>query len=112
MSETFRRKASLIRCKCGEHILTGLDDRVCALSARVDIYPLSNLGEVEAMRAGRRTYWLRGRELDRRDRWNIAGNPASTITVLAEHRCDERIPATWCRPIHTPAPRRTVDADF
>jgi hypothetical protein len=112
MADPIRRKAHLTRCKCGEHILVGLDDNVAALSARADIYPLSNLGEVEALRSGRWTYWLRDRMLDRRGQFDIRGHAASTITVVAEHRCGEPIPATWRRPIHTPTPRRTVDADF
>lgn len=106
------RIPKLSKCRCGQHLLVGLDGDRCALVARVDIYPLSNVGEVEAMRDGRRTYRLYWRTLDPRDQWNIAGMPAEAGTVLAEHRCGAPIPADWRRPIHVADTRRTADADF
>lgn len=112
MTETVRRTARLDICRCGEHTMVGLDDDRCAFSARADIYPLSNAGEVAALRQGRHTYMLRRRALDRRDQWLIAGTPADSATVVAEHRCDQPVPESWRRRI-TPTPaRRTVDADF
>lgn len=112
MSEPIRRTARLTRCRCGEHILVGLDGDRCALTARADVYPLSNLGEVEALRSGRWTYRLWSKTLNHRDQWDIRGTAANDTTVLAEHRCGERPPASWCRPITPPAPRRTVDVNF
>lgn len=112
MPEAVRRAAHLAQCKCGEYLLVGLDDVAAAFTARADVYPLSNLGEVEALRAQRSTYGFFWGSLDRRDRWNIAGMPADEGTVLAEHRCGEPIPKTWIRPINPPAERTNGNADF
>lgn len=112
MSEAVRRTARMTRCQCGDHLLVGLDSHRAALTARVDIYPLNELGEVRAMQAGRRTFRLHNKELDPRDQWTIRATPASATTVLAEHRCGESVPAQWRRPITPPTTRRTVDAEF
>lgn len=97
---------------CGEHVLTGLDDEPCGLTARVDPYPLSALGEVAALRAGRHTYWLRHGCLERRDLWNIPGHPpAPDRLVLAEHRCGERPPDDWLAP-PSPRPPRPAPQEF
>lgn len=98
------RRASLTVHQCGAHVLVGLDADRCALVARVEPYPLTALGEVEALRAGRWTYRLLQGALDRRDRWNIPGKPPTAeVPVLAEHVCGQPLPATWLAP---PPPRR------
>lgn len=107
-----RRTASLWTCRCGEPVLTGLDDDHCAFTATCDPYRLTALGEVEALRDGRWTYQLVRRSLDRRDQWNIPGHPPTVdLPVLAEHRCGQPIPADWIAP---PAPRqpRPMVEDF
>lgn len=102
---TIRRRASLQPHHCGEHTLTGLDANRCALTVRVDPYPLTAIGEVEALRAGRRTYLLDHGELHPRTAWNIPGHPAGAQhTVLAEHDCTE-LPDDWRRP---PTERRST----
>lgn len=100
------RRAHLeIHRSCQQHTLTGLDANRCALTVRVDPYPLTAIGEVEALRAGRHTYLLDHGELHPRTAWNIPGNPPSaTRTVLAEHDCTP-MPATWRRP---PTERRST----
>lgn len=107
------RKAKLIACvRCDEPVLRGLDADIAAFPARTDIYPLSLHGEVQALMAGRRTYELRLGELDHRDRWMITGRPASSITVVADHVCEEPTPADWIRPITPPAARRIDNGTF
>jgi hypothetical protein len=112
VSTPFRRKASLRQCSCRQTVLQGLDSHVAALLATVDVYPLSDLGEVEALRAGRRTYVLQWKELDKRDRWNTPGRPASTSTVLVEHVCGEEVPPSWRRPINPPEKKGKAHVDF
>jgi len=85
-----------------------MDGDLAALTVTADPYPLNIAGEVAALRAGRRTYQLFRGALDPRDRWNIPGHPPTAdLTVLAEHRCRDLIPAGWRRPptpkvIHRP----------
>lgn len=111
MSAPIRRKASLRQHSCNQPVLQGLDGNVAALLATVDVYPLSDVGEYEAIRAGRRTYILQWKELDRRDRWNIPGHRASTLTVLAEHVCGDLVPPSWRRPI-TPPKKEQAHVEF
>lgn len=88
------RAARLHRCKhCGRHILTGLDNDMCASVANADPTPLSPLGEALALIGGRTTYALHQAtdrlELQVRDRWQITGAPAGTrYDVLPAHTCD------------------------
>lgn len=96
------RRASIRVHSCHAPILAGLDANVAALSVAVDPYPLTPTGEVEALRDDRRTYVLLRGELDRRDAWTIPGHPPGPgCTVLAEHRCEARVPDDWKAP---PAP--------
>lgn len=84
------RRAQHRACVCGAVILVGLDADRAAGEAKVDVTPLTAVGEALAILAGRTTYLLRttGRpELDHRSRWHIAGASADDVTVLAEHRC-------------------------
>lgn len=100
------RSCSLTKHSCGMPVLTGLDADRAALTVTVDPYPLTPLGEVQALRAHRPTYLLTARQLDRRDRWNIPGRPPTHArTVLATHDCTG-IPDTWRLPPPPPAPPR------
>jgi hypothetical protein len=106
------RRVVMMLHSCGEHVLTGLDDEPCGMTVRVDPYPLSPTGEVAALRAGRRTYWLRHGSLERRDQWNIPGHPpAPDLLVLAEHRCGDRPPDDWLAP-PSPRPPRPAPEEF
>lgn len=99
------RKAQIRVHSCHAPILAGLDADVAALSVAVDPYPLTPLGEVEALRDSRRTYDLRQMRLDRRDHWTIPGHPPSPRhPVVAEHRCGHPIPDDWKAPPAPPAP--------
>lgn len=86
------------RCRtCRARILRGLDSDLCAFQATADPTPLSPLGEALALLADRQTFHLRQErgnlQLDRRDRWQIQGQPAGTaerlwpFDVVAEHAC-------------------------
>lgn len=103
------RRASLRRCRtCGEPVVAGLDAERCGLPALVQPDPLDVVGELLAVAGGRRTFALHGLaiarpELDRRDRFHIAGSPANTERapyVVGEHRCREPLP-TAAKPILT-----------
>lgn len=84
---------------CGTWTVCGLDADVLALEARCDTTPLTQLGEVVALAAGRRTVELvhtRGRfELEQRWADHIAARPpaAGRYDVLAEHRCHQELGA-------------------
>jgi hypothetical protein len=80
--------------RCRSPVMVGLDDDMCALSAVVDVYPLSPAGEVVALMSGRRTYsltWAGGRyEIDRRDSYRIEGmapGDRSNVDVVVNHEC-------------------------
>lgn len=88
------RRAKVKKCRCGQAIIVGLSDEVCAWEARVDGVPLSPLGEALARVEGRWTYQLtKGGDrfvLDWRDASKIVFWPAGTkdrCDVLREHRC-------------------------
>jgi len=95
------RKVRPRRCNlCNAVILLALDGDICALEARVDPTPLTELGEALALLEGGRTYNLR-REgprfvLDPRDSHQITWAPATSRTrmdVLRAHRCHADPPA-------------------
>lgn len=103
------RKARLRRHqRCGIPTLAGLDADLLAFEASCDLGELTAAGEANALLEGRRTYELSVRsELHHRDRYAIKARPAGgSTTVLAEHRCDQPIPAAWCVPAPKPAARR------
>ena len=88
------RRARAVTCSgCRRPVMRGLDRDFGGLSADADPAPLSALGEALALLAHRPTYelrWLGGRyEIDRRDRYRIAGQPAGTngIDILVGHDC-------------------------
>lgn len=80
------------RCPhCHALTLVGLDAEVAALSVRVDPGSLTVRDEATALLTGRRTFVLRPHRdrwvIRHRDRWAIAGHPAGTVHVVAEHHC-------------------------
>jgi hypothetical protein len=96
--------------RCGELIMAALDHWACAITVHLDPWPLSPAGEVEALRNGRRTYQIRQWGVRHRNAYRITGNPPKPgVTVLAEHRCGERIPEAWKQPLApaTPKPNTT-----
>lgn len=91
-----RRVASLGHCrKCGQPILSGLDDDICALDAHVDPDPVTPEGEFLGVLAGRLSYdghrvTADGRiELRRRDLHHL---PTRTTDIFVEHRCGQPLP--------------------
>lgn len=94
------RNAASRKCRsCKTPVLIGPNDDLAAFIVTVDPTPLSLLGEALALLAGRDTYHLRatrggGRYLNRRDRWQIAGQPAGSserlwpFDVVAGHVCN------------------------
>ena len=95
--------------RCGELIMAALDHWACALTIDLDPWPLSPAGEVEALRDGRRTYQVREWGVRVRNAYRITGNPPRPgVTVLAEHRCGERIPQAWQQPLVVPTPKPTT----
>ena len=107
------RTAYLTKHHCGADLLAGLDDDVAGLVARCDPYPLSPVGEVEALLAGRRTWHLRHRRLERRDQFNVPGHPpCHDLLVVAEHRCGHPPPTTWLLPLSPPRPRPETTEEF
>lgn len=94
---------------CGQSVIAGLDHDKCAFFVMADPWLLSSLGEVEALRTGRRTYSIERGKLYLRNQWNIPGHPPShDHMVLAEHAC-EPMPETWGLPCQPPAPRPPVE---
>jgi hypothetical protein len=99
-----RTVRSRVHAPCGEVTLAGLDADVAAFEAIVDPYPLTPVGEVEALRADRRTYRLADRRLEPRTGRTITGHPPGPdCRILATHRCGQPIPDGWKAP---PPPRR------
>ena len=85
--------------RCGATVLVALDHWACALQVICDPYPLSPLGEVHALRNGRRTYQVRGWGVAYRYGYRIKGNPPSArCTVLAAHVCGREVPHAWRQP--------------
>ena len=95
-----RDKGSLRRCeRCGAQVIRALDDTIAAFTATADPHPIDRAGELQALLTHRDTYALTTTPrltLRRRDRWQITGHPADTLTVVAEHACGH--------PLGTPAP--------
>lgn len=92
-SDGTSRRARVTHCRsCGAHVMRGLDADTAGMAATVDIHPLDETGEILAILAGRTTFRVSWRtdhyEVDARDRWQISGTPAGTITVVARHKCN------------------------
>lgn len=84
--------------RCRAATLTGLDHHTCAREIHVEPYPLSTLGEVEALRNGRTTYQIAYYGLAARNASMIRTRRAGSVMVLAEHRCGEPLPPIWLAP--------------
>jgi hypothetical protein len=86
-----RDKGSITRCPaCHAPVIRALDDTVAAFTAVADPWPIDRAGELTALLTHRDTYALTlvpRLTLRRRDRWQIAGHPADTLTVVAAHAC-------------------------
>jgi hypothetical protein len=94
---------------CRSATLTGRDHHTAAIVVHVEPYPLSVLGEVEALRDCRTTYQVAHYGLAARNSSMIRTRPAGSVMVLAEHRCGEPLPRTW---IAEPKPKpRPVNLD-
>lgn len=104
----------LIKHRCGAIVLAALDHWTCALQVICDPYPLSALGEVHALRDGRRTYQVRGWGVRVRNAHRIKGNPPSArCTVLAAHVCEREVPHAWRQPPKPrPIPTNTREVPF
>lgn len=102
-----QRKASAVTCRCGDPIVTGLDDDQCAMSAAADPYFLTWGGELAAVLEGRRTYTVLGKALLRRDHYSRLR--PSPFPVLAEHRCGHALPAAWRTPLAPPISQEVSD---
>lgn len=80
---------------CRAPILAGLDADICALSVRVDMTPINEMGEAIALLAGRRTYDLTGdgsgKRLYLREEEHIKNGRRSV--VLPAHRCGQSLAA-------------------
>lgn len=106
------------RCpSCKTWTLTGLDSDLGGFPTRVDLQPLSALGEALARLAGTRTHQLvwrgRGAALQRRTHWAITCWPAGSrvgVDVLAEHHCGA--PAWPTCATQYPPPPETSDHPF
>lgn len=90
--------------RCHNPILTGLDADICALPARVDPVPVSELGEALARIDNRCTYdYVKTRAvpvLEYRESWTIAA--PRRFPVLAEHKCGHPLPADTTPEIQKP----------
>ena len=105
-----RRAKLMEHPNCGLPTLAGLDADRAALDAWCDLGELTRYGEAMALLEGRRTYELHGSRLSLRDRWQIGGRPAGgRDPVLASHRCERAIPATWCVTPDPATPTPTYD---
>jgi len=106
-------KQKLGNHRCGELVIVALDKWICAISVTCDPWPLSPAGEVQALRAGRRTFQIRQWGVQHRTAYRIAGNPPSaTVTVLAEHRCGENVPQAWRQPLPKKPTHNTQEVPF
>lgn len=98
-----QRQAKARVCDCGDLILTGLNDDVCAFSVSAEPYRLNTHGQAAAAAAGRPLLTYIGGRLYRRD----SATPSDDARVLAAHRCADPTPTTWRLPV--PALRQEAD---
>lgn len=97
------RKMKPAVCRCGAEVFEGWDARAAALSITLDRRPLTAVGEMLAILAGARTYWVVGGETPEpipRQGWHIERHPAADPrnTVLADHACGRALPEDAYRP--------------
>lgn len=101
--------AGTIHALCHTPVLIGVAE---GLTARVDLTPLNQTGEIHALCDGLQTYTLTRTGLVHRDARRIAG---TTLTgagpILAEHRCHRLIPAGHRAITTPPAPVAVADPD-
>jgi len=86
------------RHRCGAPAMAALDHWIAALTVHLEPYPLSPLGEVQALREGRRTYQITAWGVRHRNGYRIRETPAGVATVLTDHLCDQPLPKTWLQP--------------
>jgi hypothetical protein len=80
------RSAQLRTCPhCRQWTIVGDDHFRCALRVTCDPIALDPIGEALALLAGRHTYDVWGRELNRRTALHIKGGQSQT--VIADHDC-------------------------
>jgi hypothetical protein len=104
------RSAQPARCpRCRGQVLAGLDADRCGLPTVVEPVPLSNVGEVLALLAGRRTYDVLAGELHERLSAHLRAQPADSGVVVAQHLCNSRpLPA---RAFPPPLPKLDSSSD-
>ncbi|MGB8019620.1 MAG: hypothetical protein WCF04_00165 [Candidatus Nanopelagicales bacterium] len=68
--------------RCGQPVLTGLDDTTAALLAHVDPRPLDQTTYRVTTHAGRVT-------IRRRSHWHIAAGHPAGAHITADHQCQE-----------------------
>lgn len=91
--------------QCGEVVLVGLAD---GLDTKYDPYLLSQLGEIEALLRGKRTYWARHPMFSRRTTSTIRREPVPIDGfIIREHDCGTPRPTPQL--LTTP---RTLTADL
>lgn len=106
------RNARRIACpRCHAWTLRGLDSDMCAIDARVDLVPLSPVGEVVALLANLGTWRLTRSankwRLDPRDPETIKAVPAGTVIggdVVPRHECGRSWPPTYLVDSNIPPP--------
>lgn len=100
--------------RCGAIVLAALDHWACAIEVICDPYPITALGEVHALRDGRRTYQVRPWGVRVRTAYRIQGNPpGERCTVLAAHVCEREVPHAWRQPPKPkPIPTNTREVPF
>ena len=76
--------------RCRLVVLAAIDD----LGFTVACWPTptTHRGELQALLAGRRTFYRFGTELESRNSWNIAGKSPDIYDVLVEHHCADSPP--------------------
>jgi hypothetical protein len=80
------RAAQLRTCpRCRQWVVVGVDHHRCALTVTCDPVDLDPIGEAVAVLAGRNTYELWGKEIERRDAFKISGGQHQP--VIAAHQC-------------------------
>lgn len=112
------RKAQAVACdRCGRAVWRGLDADWCGRSRDADPLPVSALGEVQAIMAGRKTLELSGAtrlELNYRDAWRIKGRPAGRdgYDVVVEHKCGDLTQFDRDNKAREPKQSKTTETDI